>query len=128
MVLPRSMRLKGHKCFDYLHRSGVRYQSSYMVLKVVNAKKKLLKSSNCNDIDLTCRCAVAISNKVSKRAVTRNRLRRLIHSHLRARLEKNNLNINKWALLSLKPNSLQIELFPLLAECDKLLNKAGLLA
>ena len=128
MVLPRSMRLKGHKCFDYLHTSGVRYHSSSMVLKVVNAKTKLLKPSDANEIGLTLRCAVAISNKVSKRAVIRNRLRRLLHNHLRLRLEKNILKTNKWALISLKPNSLQIEPFPLLAECDKLLNKAGLLA
>ena len=128
MVLPRSMRLQGHKCFDYLHRSASRYQSSSMVLKVAKARKNLLKASPLLNDEHCCRCAVAISSKVSKKAVIRNRLRRQIHTHLRSRLEKNTLNYNKWALLSLKPASLGLKTFSLLQECDHLLTKAGLLA
>ena len=129
MVLPRSMRIQGHKCFDYLHRSASRYQTSSMILKVVKARKNLLKSNSViNNEDICCRCAVAISSKVSKKAVIRNRLRRQIHAHLRTRLEKNKLNYNKWALFSLKPASLGLETFSLLEECDKLLTKAGLLS
>ncbi len=128
MVLPRSMRIQGHRCFDYLHRSASHYQSSSMVLKVVKAKKNLLKSNSLFKEDTCCRCAVAISSKVSKKAVIRNRLRRQIHDHLRRRLEKNHLNYNKWALFSLKRSSLSLETLSLLEECDRLLTKAGLLA
>ena len=127
MVLPRSMRLQGHRCFDHLHRSGFCYHSPSMVLKVINEKKKLLKPKHFLSPELSCRCAVAISSKVSKKAVTRNRLRRLIHNHLRLRLEKSQQSQQKWALLSLKPSSLNLENLPLLQECDHLLGKAGLL-
>ena len=127
MVLPRSMRLQGHKCFDHLHRSGSRYHSQSMILKVAKAKNQLLKPSKFIHKEISCRCAVAISNKVSKKAVIRNKLRRILHQHLRSRLAEKKQLSNKWALLSLKPKSISLEHLSLLQECDKLLNEAGLL-
>ncbi len=126
MVLPESMRLKGHKCFDYLHRSGIRYHGSLMVLRVVKAKPILIKSNQKKGIFRSCRCAVSISSKVSKKAVIRNRLRRLIHNHLRIRLLNVTEHCERWALISLKPSSSMKEIAPLLEECDRLLHKAGL--
>ncbi len=127
MVLPCSMRLKGHKCFNHLHRSGHRYYGQLMVLRVVNANTNLLKKGKQTFNESSCRCAVTISNKVSKKAVIRNRLRRLLHNHLRYRLETNTRNASRWALISLKPCALNIEPAPLLKECDNLLFKAGLI-
>ena len=43
---------------------------------------------------------MVISSKVSKRAVKRNRLRRLLHGHLRQRLESADL-AGLWLLFSL---------------------------
>ncbi len=120
------MRLKGHRCFDHLHRSGVRYQGPSMVLKVAKANPKLIRSHKRDQNPTACKCAVAISNKVSKKAVVRNRLRRLFHQHLRLRLSSEPQRGNNWALISLKPNSSKKELNPLLEECDKLLREAGL--
>ncbi len=126
MVLPQSMRLKGHRCFNYLHKSGTKYFGPSMVLRVVKAKPSLLKQG-CKDLQYSTKLAVAISNKVSKKAVIRNRLRRLLHNHLRENLDNQQFESHKWALLSLKPSSIQKEPLPLLQECDKLLHKAGLL-
>ncbi len=125
MVLPKEMRIKGYKCFDYIHKSSRRYKSSSMILKVTKAKNTLLTGDNLGSIGKSCRCAISISNKVSKKAVVRNRLRRLLHNHLRFRLfYKPNL-CNYWALISLTPNCIHKDSASLLAECDKLFADAG---
>ncbi len=127
MVLPKAMRIKGYRCFDHLHRSGIRYHSPSMVLRVVEARPQLLKSTTPPLQTDCCRCAITISSKVSKKAVTRNRLRRLFHDHLKKRLFQANKFSNTWALISLKPISSKKSHNPLLEECDKLLHEAGLL-
>jgi len=127
MVLPKLMRLKGHRCFDHLYREGFRYHEPSMMLRVVTAAPKLEKSRNLRQKRNTCQCAIAISSKVNKKAVVRNRLRRIIHQHLKSRLYLNSKHSNKWALLSLKPQSSSKDLSVLLKECDRLLFKAGLI-
>ena len=131
MVLPAPMRLRGHRCFDWLHRKGRRHHSSHMVLRIVDAKPQLLKSEAANaerrsPQSQRCRCAVVISGKVSKRSVVRNRLRRQLHNHLRARLDTQTQRSHHWLLLSLKPGAVDAGA-PLLEECDRLLKDAGLL-
>ena len=124
MVLPKSLRLRGYKCFDYLYKQGSRFHGSSMVLRVATSKPRLQKGGNAN-ANKYLKCAVSISHKVSKKAVTRNKLRRLLHDHLRARLSTS--QIPAWTLISLKPRSSHETTHSLLKECDKLLNKAGLL-
>jgi ribonuclease P protein component len=76
--------------------------------------------------DQTCRCALVISSKVSKRAVKRNRLRRLLHTHLRQRFERRSDLAGRWLLISLRPEAAEAEPTQLLEECDSLLRSAGL--
>ena len=125
MVLPCSMRLKGHRCFDHIYKSGIRYHGSSMVLRVVHASPGLMWSHNHQCTNNDFRIAIAISGKVSKKAVIRNRLRRLLHEYLKRRLSGKNKICNNWALISLKPNSITKRNSVLLEECDTLLNKAG---
>ena len=109
MVLPASMRLRGHRCFDHLHRRGRRFHSTLMVLRTAPARNELLnrnaalKTSSSTADRARCRVAVVISSKVSKRAVVRNRLRRRLHAHLRSRFEQAPEHGAIWLLLSLKP-------------------------
>ena len=126
MVLPASMRLRGHRSFSRLHRSRCRHHGNWMVLRQIDSDRSLLRSELRNQSDKTCRCALVISNKVSKRAVRRNRLRRLLHSHLRKRLEQRSDLAGKWLLLSLRPDAAEAEPAQLLEECDSLLKIAGL--
>jgi ribonuclease P protein component len=126
MVLPASMRLRGHRCFNRLHRSRSRHHGNWMVLRQIDSDRSLLRSELRNQSNTTCRCALVISNKVSKRAVRRNRLRRLLHSHLRKRLEQRSDLAGKWLLLSLRPDAAEAEPAQLLEECDSLLKIAGL--
>ena len=132
MVLPRHMRLKGHRCFDFIYREGSRYYSASMVLRVANANTNTNTNTNHqvnrnnSNTRSSIKCAISISNKVSKKSVTRNKLRRLFHHHLSRRLSKIELKNELWAFISLKPSCMKNPNNALLKECDKLLAKAGL--
>ena len=97
-----------------------------MVLRVAAGDSSLLRRELRGIQERTCRCALVISNKVSKRAVRRNRLRRLLHNHLRQRLEQRTDLAGWWLLFSLRPNAAEAEPAQLLEECDSLLKIAGL--
>ncbi len=125
MVLPKGMRIKGHKCFDYIHKHSKRYNSDSVILKVAKAKNNLLKNSINFPKSNSFRCAISISNKVSKKAVIRNRLRRLFHQYLRENFYRKSKFLKTWALISLKANSLDKKPEDLLKECDNLFVKAG---
>jgi ribonuclease P protein component len=126
MVLPASMRLRGHRCFNRLHRSSKRQHGTLMVLRVAAGDPNLLRRELRGIQERTCRCALVISNKVSKRSVKRNRLRRLLHDHLRRRFEQRNDLAGRWLLISLRPEAAEAEPTQLLEECDSLLRSAGL--
>mgnify|MGYP001296347354 CR=1 FL=1 len=126
MVLPTHMRLRGYKCFDYLYKEGIRYYGSCMVLRTARSRPFLEKERSSNRDCI--KCAISISNKVSKKAVTRNKLRRLFHEHLRQRLACSLEKKSMWAFITLKPNCIKEDSSKLLSECDKLLFKARLLS
>ena len=125
MVLPNSLRLRGHKCFDYLYKQGRRLYGKTMIIRVVKPQPKLLKAKNSPKNQSFIKCAVSISNKVSKKAVERNKIRRMLHEHLREKLKES--EIESWALITLKPESANSTPQSLIKECDSLLYKAGLL-
>ncbi len=125
MVLPKEMRLKGHKCFDYIHKYGNRYKGRSMILKVTHPNTNLINTSLNNSYGYSLKCAVSISNKVSKKAVVRNRLRRLLHNHLRKKLLGKKQLANNWALISLFPSCLKKSPEKLIKEFDQLLFTAG---
>tara|TARA_Y100001968_G_scaffold21562_1_gene17007 strand:- start:518 stop:904 length:387 start_codon:yes stop_codon:yes gene_type:complete len=126
MVLPKHMRLKGHRCFDFIYKEGSRFYSPSMVLRVTKADTKLQVKGLKSKIKSSIKCAISISNKVSKKSVTRNKLRRLFHHHLSYRLSNIVCDHEIWAFISLKPSCMQNSNSTLLKECDKLLTKAGI--
>ncbi len=126
MVLPRHMRLKGHRCFEFIYKEGSRFHGSSMILRVTKANTKLLTKRVSSKIRPSIKCAISISNKVSKKSVTRNKLRRLFHHHLSLRLSNIKTKNELWAFISLKPSCIQNTDSTLLKECDKLLLKSGL--
>ena len=120
------MRLKGHRCFDFIYKQGSRFYGHSMVLRVTNANTKPLVKGNNSKTKPSIKCAISISNKVSKKSVTRNKLRRLFHQHLSSRLSKMSHDNEIWAFISLKPSCMKNSDSTLLKECDKLLTKAGI--
>ena len=97
-----------------------------MVLRVTKSNKKLQVKGIKSNIKHSIKCAISISNKVSKKSVTRNKLRRLFHHHLSYRLSNMSNENEVWAFFSLKPSCMNNSTSTLLEECDKLLTKAGL--
>jgi len=126
MVLPKHMRLKGHRCFDFIYKEGSRFYGPSMVLRVTNANTKLQVKGITSKGRPSIKCAISISNKVSKKSVTRNKLRRLFHHHLSYRLSKMSPDSEVWAFISLNPSCMKNSNSNLLKECDKLLTKAGI--
>ena len=126
MVLPKHMRLKGHRCFDFIYKEGSRFYGPSMVLRVTNANTKLQIKEINTKTSPPVKCAISISNKVSKKSVTRNKLRRLFHQHLSCRLSNMVVDKEVWAFISLKPSCMKNSESNLLKECDKLLIKAGI--
>ena len=126
MVLPKHMRLKGHRCFDFIYKEGSRFYGPSMVLRVTKANKKLQVKEINLKVRPTIKCAISISNKVSKKSVIRNKLRRLFHQHLSYRLSNMEVTKELWAFISLKPSCMKNSESNLLKECDKLLIKAGI--
>ncbi|WP_269611035.1 ribonuclease P protein component [Prochlorococcus marinus] len=126
MVLPKHMRLKGHRCFDFIYKEGSRFYSPSMVLRITKANTKLQSKGFNSHIGSSIKCAISISNKVSKKSVTRNKLRRLFHHHLSERLSNISYENEVWAFISLKPSCMKNSNSALLRECDKLLYKAGI--
>ena len=126
MVLPKHMRLKGHRCFEFIYKEGSRFYGPSMVLRVKNANTKLQAKGINSKSSSSIKCAISISNKVSKKSVTRNKLRRLFHQHLSYRLSNMVGDREVWAFISLKPSCMKNSESNLLKECDKLLIKAGI--
>ncbi len=139
MALPQRHRLRGQKVFDRIYREGRRIHGSLMVLRVMAADPSLLRPSEQRHPPSAWRCGVVVSGKVSKRAVQRNRIRRLLHHHLLHQLLDQGESLTQpgnppgnpwspqWLLISLKPGGAESDPERLLEECNDLLRKAGLL-
>jgi len=124
VVLPQRHRLRGLRVFNRLYRQSQRFNGTWMMLRVMAAQPSLLPSPD-GLRPSSWRGAIVISGKVSKRAVVRNRLRRLFHHHL---LSLNPTPLQpSWMVLSLKPGSAEIDPSQLLGECSHLMRQAGLM-
>lgn len=125
MALPQRHRLKGQRVFDQVYQRGSRHQGPAMVLRILDAQPGLLPLDQQLHPPSPWRCGVVVSSKVHKRAVRRNRLRRLLHGHLLAQsIGAGGRSL--WLLLSLKPGSADLPSQALLGECNQLLHQAGL--
>ena len=78
MALPRDMRLKGHKTFDYIHKNSIKYHGKLMTFKVAKSNPKIISSHKSRYSSNNLRIAIAISKKVSKKAVDRNKIKRIL--------------------------------------------------
>ncbi|MFM7314620.1 MAG: ribonuclease P protein component [Cyanobium sp.] len=125
MALPPEHRLRGHRAFERLYRRGRRYQGEWLMLRLMHAEPALLSREERQHGASPWRCGIVVSSKVHKRAVRRNRLRRLLQEELRSRPPQP--GSPRWLLLSLRPGSAEAPEARLLGECRDLLHQAGLL-
>ena len=102
MALPKDMRLKGHRTFDYIHKNSVKYYGKLMTFKVARSNPDILFSHKKGNGPNKFRIAIAISKKVSKKAVDRNKIRRILQEWLLMNIKKINNHKPYWLLVNLK--------------------------
>ena len=127
MSLPKDMRLKGHRTFDYIHKNSVKYHGKLMTFKVARSNPKILLSHNLTNISNNFRVAIAISKKVSKKAVDRNKKRRLLQEWLLTNIQKINTHKPYWLLVNLKFGDFCNDENKLLEEFQNLMFKSHLI-
>ena len=127
MALPRDMRLKGHRTFNYIHKNSITYHGELMTFKVASSNPDILLSHKISNTSNKFRIAIAISKKVSKKAVERNRLRRIMQEWLLKNIQKINNHKPYWLLVNLKFVDLCNDKSRLLEEFQNLMFKSRLI-
>ena len=102
MALPKNMRLKGHRTFNYIHKNSITYHGKLMTFKVARSNPVILLTHKFKSTSNNFRVAIAISKKVSKKAVERNRLRRILQEWLLTNIQKINNHKPYWLLVNLR--------------------------
>ena len=127
MGLPKDMRLKGHRTFNYIHKNSTRYNGKLMSFKVARSNPEILLSHNIKNTSNNLRVAFAISKKVSKKAVDRNKIRRILQDWLLKNIQKNNNHKPYWLLVNLKIGDFCNDKSRLLEDFQNLMFKSRLI-
>jgi len=127
MALPRDMRLKGHRTFNYIHKNSIKYHGELMTFKVARSNPEIILSHKSRYTSNNLRVAIAISKKVSKKAVDRNKLKRILQEWLLTNIQKINSHKPYWLLVNLKFGDFCNDKDKLLEEFQNLMFKSRLI-
>ena len=127
MALPKDMRLKGHRTFNYINKNAIKYHGKLMTFKLVRSNPEILSSHNLSNTSNNLRVAIAISKKVSKKAVDRNKIRRILQAWLLKNIHKINNHKPYWLLVNLKFGDFCNDKNKLLEEFQRLMFKSRLI-
>ena len=127
MALPRDMRLKGHRTFNYIHKNSIKYHGKLMTFKVARSNPQIILSHKSRYSSNNLRIAIAISKKVSKKAVERNKLRRMLQEWLLTNIKDINNHKPYWLLVNLKIGDFCNDKNQLLEEFQTLMFKSNLI-
>ena len=127
MALPRDMRLKGHRTFNYIHKNSIKYHGKLMTFKVAISNPVILSSHKLKNTSNDLRVAIAVSKKFSKKAVERNKIRRILQEWLLTNIQKINNHKPYWLLVNLKFGDFCNDENRLLEEFQNLMFKSRLI-
>ena len=127
MGLPKNMRLKGHRTFNYIHKNSTTYHGKLMTFKVAKSNPEILSTHKLTNTSNKFRVAIAISKKVSKKAVERNKLRRILQEWLLTNIQRLNNHKPYWLLVNLKIGDFCHDREKLLEEFQNLMFKCHLI-
>ena len=127
MALPKDMRLKGHRTFSYIHKNSKTYHGKLMTFKVARSNPEILLSHKFTNNSNKFRMAIAVSKKVSKKAVERNKLRRILQEWLLTNIKKINNHKPYWLLVNLKIGDFCYDKRRLLEDFQNLMFKSRLI-
>ena len=98
-----------------------------MTFKVARSNPEILLSHKLRNSSNNFRVAIAISKKVSKKAVERNKIRRFLQEWLLANIQRINNHKPYWILVNLKIGSFYNDKNRLLEEFQNLMFKSRLI-
>ena len=127
MALPKEMRLKGYRTFNYIHKNSKTYYGNLMTFKVAKSNPEILLTHKVTNTTNKFRVAIAISKKVSKKAVVRNKLRRILQEWLLKNIQIINNHKPYWLLVNLKIGDFCYDKRRLLEEFQNLMFKSRLI-
>lgn len=126
MALPKRHRLRRRQDFSTVYRLGLRRSTTHLTLRALRFLPKSSKLEPDNGStkveNQPTRLGVSISQKVSKRAVVRNRIKRQIHAAFRQILPHID---SGWRLVVVvQPEAAQCDYEQFLRELKQLLKSA----
>ncbi len=127
MALPKNMRLKGYRTFNYIHKNSIKYYGELMTFKLAKSNPKIPLSHKFTNSKNNFKVAIAISKKVSKKSVERNKLRRILHEWLLSNIQKINNHKPYWLLVNLKIGVFSDDKDRLLEDFQNLMFKSRLI-
>jgi len=127
MALPKDMRLKGHRTFNYIHKNSKTFNGKLMTFKVARSNPEILLTHKLTNNLNKFRIAIAVSKKVSKKAVERNKLRRILQEWLLKNIKKINNHKPYWLLVNLKIGDFCNDKSRLLEDFQNLMFKSHLI-
>ncbi len=125
-MLPKPYRLRLSRDFSRVYQSGRKAVSPHLVVRVLKrtqeAQPERVEPSFCAHASPEpLRVGIVVSQKVSKRAVVRNRLKRQIRAIMATLIP--DLPPNLWIVINLRPGADQCEYGEFLRELKQLLKQ-----
>lgn len=121
MGLPKANRLKHRRDFQAVYQQGIRRSSSHLTLRALSE----LAPGERAQTSSHARIGISISQKVSKKAVIRNRIKRQIRAAFRELLP---VIAPGWKIvIVVRPGATECEYRHFLGELKQLLTKAKII-
>ena len=123
-VLPKPQRLRRSRDFSKVYRLGHKAVSAHLVVRVLEAAKpedQAISQADTPPIQtrpVLGQVGIVVSQKVSKRAVVRNRLKRQVRAIMAQLLPQ--LRPHLWVVVNLRPGAEQCEYGDFLQELKQL--------
>ena len=127
MALPKDMRLKGHRTFNYIHKNSIKYHGQLMTFKLAKSNPEILLTHKFTPTANNLKIAFAVSKKVSKKAVDRNKIRRIMQDWILKNIQKINNHKPYWLLVNLRFGDFCNDKNQLLEEFQNLMFKSRLI-
>ncbi|MBW4467691.1 MAG: ribonuclease P protein component [Pegethrix bostrychoides GSE-TBD4-15B] len=122
MSLPKAHRLRHRQDFNAVYQVGSRQSSPNLALRALRLKPTIKASLTLEPANAPTQIGISISQKVSKRAVIRNRIKRQLKASFRALLPQVAAG---WQLVVVvKPSATQCSYEQFLQELEQLLCRA----
>lgn len=128
MALPQANRLKHRRDFQTVYQKGIRRSGRYLTLRGLRwrhsaEQSQILKASKpIQESKPPTRIGISISQKVSKKAVVRNRIKRQIRAILRQLLPR--ISPGWQLIIVVHPGAQACEYAQFLGELEQLLAQA----